>query len=414
MKIWIFNHYAVGPNSSGITRHFDLGRELVKLGHEVTIFASSFNHQKREEQQEYSAGQYFTERKYEGVDFVWIKTPAYSKNDFNRIKNMVTYTFKALKLGKRKNDSPDVVIGSLMHPLAAIVGYMVAKKHNSKFYFEERDLWPQSLIDLGKVSSKNPVVTILSRLELFLYQKADKIIVLFDKAPDYVVNRGVSRDKVIYLPNGADINRYDHASVLALPTEFEDTFKENEGKFKILYTGAHGLANHLEALLDIAKIIKDKKTDIQFIFVGDGPVKEKLIQQAAKEGIDNITFLPPVAKEYIPSILKRADAGIMALKDIEVYKWGISLNKMFDYMAAGIPIIMLSSLKDTSVSRENLGVVSNDKKELVENIIRLSENRSEAQKMGDRGAEFVRLNHSWKHLALKLDEEMREKSIAKD
>lgn len=408
MKIWIFNHYAVGPNSSGITRHFDLSKELVKLGHEVTIFASSFNHQKREEQQEYTHNQFFIEKTYDGVDFVWIKTPAYLKNDFNRVKNMISYSFKALKLGKHRGESPDVVIGSLMHPLAAIVGYLVAKKHKSKFYFEERDLWPQSLIDLGKVSSQNPVVTILSKLELFLYKKADKIIVLFDKAPEYVMNRGISRDKVIYLPNGADINRYDHESVEVLPAEFEEAFNENESRFKILYTGAHGLANHLEAILDIAKIIKHKKANIHFLFVGDGPVKEKLIQQAEQEGIDNITFLPPVPKEYIPSILKRADAGIMALKDIEVYKWGISLNKMFDYMAAGIPIIMLSSLKDTSVSRENLGVVSNDKHELVDHIIRLSENESEAKGMGDRGAEFVRMNHSWKQLALKLDEEMKE------
>jgi glycosyltransferase involved in cell wall biosynthesis len=406
VKIWIYNHYAVGPNSSGITRHFDLGKELVKLGHEVTIFAASFNHQKRVEEKQYSPGEQFKVESYEGVKFVWIKTPTYYKNDHKRVLNILTYSKKVNKIALSLAEKPDVVIGSLMHPLAALTAYYVAKRTKSLFYFEERDLWPQSLIDLGKVSPKNPLVKVLSKLELFLYRKADKILVLFDKAPQYVKSRGVSEDKVLYLPNGVDMNRYTE-NPEKIPQELQTSLsKITNNKFIVMYTGAHSLANNLDALLNIAKQVGSHTSEIQFVLIGDGPDKQKLVKRVKDENILNVHFMDAVQKELIPAILQYADAGIITMKNAEVYKWGISLNKMYDYMAAKLPIVMLSNLKDTIISKEDIGYVSEHENEIVSNIMSLYTNPEKKAQIGEKANLVVNQTHSWSYLANKLNKEL--------
>lgn len=400
MNIWIFNHYAVGPNSIGITRHYDLAKALVERGHNVTIFASSFNHQKRQEEQSYQSEKFIL-KEYGGVKFYWIKTPAYYKNDMKRIINMLVYTYRVNNLTKKVKEIPDIVIGSLMHPLAAILGYKVARKKGAKFYFEERDLWPQSLIDLGKVSPRNPIVKILSRLELFLYNKADKIVVLFDKAPKYVKQRGINSNKIIYLPNGVDIQRY--AETFELPTKYTETFEELKNKFIVMYTGAHSLANYLEAVIEIAEEVSKQNSHIHFVLVGDGPDKNSIIEKANASHLSNITFLPAIQKKYVPSILMHADMGIITMRNAGVYKWGISLNKMYDYMAASLPIVMLSNLEDSVVSKNKLGVVVNDLNSISRKIVELSENPVVLSEYSTNSIEYVHRNHDWDILAGKLE-----------
>ncbi|WP_101842479.1 glycosyltransferase family 4 protein [Halobacillus sp. Marseille-P3879] len=401
MNIWIFNHYGVGPNSSGITRHFDLAKELVSKGHNVTIFAASFNHQKREEQQKYDKGNEYVIYDYNGVKFYWIKTPKYYKNDYRRILNMLLYTYRTNKLVKKVEGTPDIIIGSLMHPLAAILGYKISKKLKTKFYFEERDLWPQSLIDLGKISSKSVIVKVLSKLELFLYKKADKIIVLFDKAPKYVKKRGIKSEKIIYLPNGVDFNLYKVEK--KLPDLYLNTLYKLKDKFLLVYTGAHGLANNLGSMLEIAEKVYDQDENIHFLLVGDGPEKDKIIRQADEKNLKNLTFLPSIQKDCIPSLLKYANAGIITMHNAEVYKWGISLNKMFDYMAACLPIVMLSNLQDTIISKQNLGIVSSNVDNIAERIVKLSNNKALLEKYSVNSFMYGKQNHSWEKLAEKLE-----------
>ena len=406
MNVWILNHYAVGPNSTGITRHFDLAKELVKLGHNVTIFAASFNHQKRIEEQTYAKTQYYNHKNYCDVNFYWIKTLPYKKNNIRRVLNMFSYTYKVNKLAKKIEQKPDIIIGSLMHPLAALLGYKLAKKMNAKFYFEERDLWPQSLIDLGKISRKNPLVTILSKIELFLYNKADKIIVLFDKAPEYVRGRGISSDKVVYLPNGVDLKRYNIENTT--PSRHFKLLSEikEKNKFLIIYTGAHSLANYLNEMLNIAKKIEENTNDIHFVLIGDGPEKQNLIKRVDEEGILNVNFLPAVQKEYIPSLLKCADAGIITMRDAAVYRWGVSLNKMYDYMAASLPIFMLANLQSSVIETENLGFITNGSNKLINGIIQTYKQPNKVEHYGTNALNYVENNHSWEVLAKQLSDVM--------
>ncbi len=401
MNVWIFNHYAIGPGASGGTRHYDLAKQLVKQGHQVTIFASSFNHQSRKEEHIFESKLSYKEEYFDDVKFVWIKTLKYYKNDLRRILNILGYTIKVYSKSLKKQENPDLIIGSLMHPFAAFAGYLVAKKKKCIFYFEERDLWPQTLIDLGKTSENNPLVWFLSKLELFLYKKAIRIIVLFDKAADYVKQKRVEPEKVLYLPNGIDLSRYEN-NKQSLPVEIDNTFRTLENKYIAVYTGSHGLANNLDALLDSAKLLVTKNGNIHFLFIGEGPEKERLIKRKIQEGLTNVTFLSSVEKELIPSILRKSNVGIVALKDAEVYKWGISLNKVYDYMGSAIPIVMLSNITGTLVEESGGGFNVKDHVEMAECIEKLCFNSKLNEECGKNSRLYVEKNHSWDRLALKL------------
>jgi glycosyltransferase involved in cell wall biosynthesis len=400
MNIWMFNHYAVAPGGHGGTRHYDLARELTKQGCEVKIFASSFPHQGSEDKMIPEADCKVKEVDYEGVRFIWLKTRAYFKNDWRRVFNILDYTVRAYRAALKQKDTPDVIIGSLMHPLAAWLGYVVAKKKKCLFYFEERDLWPQTLLDFGKVSRWNPVVTVLSALELFLYKKAKRIVLLFDKAADYVEQRGINREKVFYLPNGVDLSRFD-AHPQPLPEELERSLAELKGKFIAIYTGSHSISDHLDGLLDTAGMLQSQR-EICFLFVGDGLDKKRLVERAEKMGLDNVYFLPPIAKELIPSLLARGDIGLISLKNAEVYKWGLSFNKLYDYMAASLPTIFLTESTDLSIIRSGITMASPSPQTMAEDIRALYQNEQQRSLLGKRVRDYVEGHHSWKVMSRNL------------
>lgn len=404
MNIWIFNHYAIGPGSSGGTRHYDLAKELVEKGHHVTIFASSFNHQALKEEHIEGSKQIYIKKSYNGVDFIWIKTPPYQKNDKNRVFNMLSYSKKAYSVAKGITQNPDIVIGSLVHPLAAFIGYLVSRKKKATFYFEERDLWPQTLIDLGKISEKHPAIYGMAAIEKFLYRKSKRTIVLFDKAVDYVVGKGIKKEKVLYIPNGVDLNRM--TSSYHLPEELCNVINEHKNETIAVYTGTHGVANNLDAVLNAAKIVKERQGNVHFLLVGNGPEKPRLLKRKQEEGLHNVSFFDPIPKELIPSLLNQCDLGLLPLQDSPVFKWGISPNKLFDYMGSSLPVALLCNLEGTPIEKANGGFVIKDNfsSNLAEVVLNTSKER--LSKLGENARYYVEVEHSWKKLSRKLERVM--------
>jgi len=401
MNFWIFNHYAIPPNASGITRDYDLAKRLIEKGVKVTIFASSFDHRSRKERH-FSEGEkgYFKIEEIDGVRYVWIRTTPYHGNNLKRVMNILSYSIKGYFASKRLKENPDIVMGTIVHPLAAFLGYIVSKRKKATFYFEERDLWPETLIHLGKFNKKNPIVKVLYKLELFLYRKAKRIILLFDRAHLYVKSRGINVGKVLYIPNGVDLNRYNQKK--ALPLEIEEKLSRFKDKYVGVYAGAHGLANNLEVLLEVAKITKQKNKDIHFLFIGDGVEKQNLMKYAEKEQLDNVTFMDPVPKEYIPSILSRCQVGLISLLDAELYKWGTSLNKVYDYMAASLPVFIKCNTEETIVEKAKCGFKVKNVNEMVEKLLYAYEHQNELKMMGNNGRSYVEQYHSWDHLSQTL------------
>ena len=408
-NIWIFNHYAITPDLPGGTRHYDFGRELVKRGYNVTIFASSFHYSLLKETKNYNNQDYIIED-HDGIKFVWIKTFPYHRNDWRRVINMLSYSIRAYKVAQKIDiEKPDIIIGSSVHLFAVFIAYLLSKKYKTPFIMEVRDLWPQTLIDMG-VSKWHPFVILLGLLERFLYKRADKIIVLLPKANEYVEKLGISSEKIVWIPNGVNLERFNIDMIC-------NNQEKAKSDFIVTYTGAIGKANNLDIVINAAKILQKVYPNIKFLFVGDGPEKGNLIEILKKENLNNVEFKDPVPKNKIVEIFIKSDVLFFHLQDAPVFKYGISSNKLFDYLASGKPIIFSSNAVNNPVKEANAGVTvpPDNPYILADAIIRLYKMSPEKRrKMGMNGRKYVEKYHSIPVLVDRLETIFREYEKSKN
>ena len=400
-EIWMINHYAISPDLPGGTRHFDFACELVKKGYRVKIFACDVilgknkEHAKLEEKESYSV------ENINGVEFIWVRAATYERNNWRRAWNMLTFSYNCYKVGCKFKDKPEVIIGSSPHPFAAFAAVRLTRKLKTKFFLEVRDLWPQVIVDMGKLNQYHPITQAMRLLEKYLYRTADKIIVLAEGSKNYLIGkRGIKESKILYLPNGVHLNNFSYK-------EDRDALRKlyNFNKFTLIYTGAHGPANSLDTILRAADRLRENK-DIEIVLVGDGILKERLLKQAKEMRLDNVRFFDPVPKTEIPGILSAADAAIITLKKVKVFSYGVSPNKLFDYMAARKPVIcavegeMAEKVEDIGCG---ISIIPEDDKLMAEAIIRLTNlSAGRLKKMGDNGYEEIKKNYSREKLAQKL------------
>jgi len=391
MNIWIFNHHALTPDMSGGTRHYDFAKVLVQRGHTVTIVASSFHYSKYKEMKEYSNKEYLQEI-IDGVNFIWIKTPPYFGNGLARVKNMLSYTYKVLKIISKLNlKKPDIIIGSSVHLFAVYVAYKLSQKYHTPFIMEVRDIWPQTLIDMG-ISKWHPFIIVLGWLEKYLYNKADKIISNLPYAFDHI-GKFVSKDKFIWISNGVDLDNIIYLEKI-----------ETE-KFTISYTGAIGVANNLTLLVDVAEALKEKK-NIYFRIVGDGAEKLKLKELVKLKKLKNVSIEDSVAKNEVSNILQSSDILYFNLKDSPVFNFGISSNKLFDYMAAGRVVIFSTKAKNNPIKDADAGysIEPDTLKQLEQTIIDIySLQQIDRNKIGKQSRVYVEKNYSMRVLTNKLE-----------
>lgn len=406
-NIWILNHYAKTPDMPGGTRHYDFGKELAKRGYKVTIFASSFHHNQHKELKLTKNEKYKIEN-IDGINFVWIKTFSYRKNDWRRMINMISYMWRVYWLGKKitkidKNiGKPDIIIGSSVHLLAALAAYWLSKYYKAKFIMEVRDLWPQVLIDMRRFKENNPIIKILQILEKFLYKKAKKIIVLLPRAEEYITLLGIEKVKIRWIPNGVDISRFPEIH----------NKKGDDSIFKVIYFGAHGIANALEYILMAAKIIQNKNyKDIIFSLYGNGTEKKRLIEYKEKIGLKNLEFHSPIPKSEVYKVISNADVLLCTYKYHDTLRYGTSLNKLYDCMALAKPIIYTSKEKNNIVNISKCGItIPFENAQAMANAILTLYQKSSAERkeMGKRGREYVEKYHSIPVLVDKLEKVFQE------
>lgn len=397
VNILMINHYAIPPVEAGGTRHYSLAKELITRGHQVKIVAANFSHQTKTNVVNTETKRIF-EQRYDEVPFIFVNVPEYKGNSPARLRNMLSF-FRQLLYSQYfiSIDPPDVVIGSSPHPLAAWAAQRLATRWKVPFIFEVRDLWPQSLIDLGRISAQHPAVRLMARLEKCLYNRADKIVTLLPGAYEYIKSVGIDPGKVVWVPNGIDFSLYNK--------DFPQV--ENE-MFTVMYAGTHGLANGLETIIDCSEILnKDYGDKIVFRLVGDGPQKEYLQSMAAEKKLCNIRFEDPVPKQQIPAVLSQADAFIMLLRNSPVFRWGISPNKLYDYLCSCRPAIFGVNAFNNPVEEAGAGITvpPENPDELARAVIKLSRMSDEERKqMGLNGRKYVEENHDFRNLGNRLEE----------
>lgn len=396
MNIWIINHYAVPPDYPGGTRHYYFAKQLIQQGHEVTIIAANYNHfshqwmtpaLKKQSQKQI----------HDGIPFIFISTPAYHGNTTARFWNMLVFSWRLLnKKYLSRHKAPDIIIGSSPHLFSAFSAALLARSLKKPFILEIRDLWPESLIELGRLSSKHPLIKLMKTIERYLYRHADHIISLLPGAIDYLKLCGVNEKKILWLPNAIDTDMVSNVPIYS-----------PEEKFTVMYAGAHGLANDLETILKAAKLLQMKELNhnIRICLVGEGPDKARLKQIAQHENLTIVEFIDAVPKNQIYAILNTADAYLMLLKKSPVFRWGISPNKLFDYLIMARPIIFGVETTYNPVETCQSGITMktgchHSLAEAIEKLYRMPANERAA--MGARGKAYVLKYHHIQYLADKL------------
>jgi len=398
-NVWILNHYALEPGGAGGTRHYNLSKHLAQYGWKATVIAASV--ELNTGRQRLSSDELTRLDYYNGIPFLWIRTPQYYGNGGGRMLNMLAYTFRVLLPACTKElNLPDVVIGSSVHPFAAFAGRLLAWRHRVPFIFEVRDLWPQTLIDLERIKKRSLLAFVLRGLELWLYKQAARIVVLLPRAVDYIVPLGIAPEKVVWIPNGVDFSSFP---------AYELVKKNLDDPFVLMYFGAHGQANFLENIIQAMAIVENDRPDIpvELRLIGDGPLKEELIALVDNLGLQRIFFYPPVPKDTIPKLAAEADAFIFNLLDAPVFRYGISSNKLYDFMAGARPIIFCSDAINNPVQEASAGITvpPGEPHKLALAILELiGSSYEELKKMGENGRHYVEEQHDFDVLANNLSD----------
>lgn len=339
-NIWIINHYALTPSQGGLSRHFFFAKELTARGYNVRIFTSSAIHNTDINMIGEEEKVTFKDVDFDGVHYTYIKCGSYKGNGLGRIKNMLGFSFSIRKIWKAyKHEAPDVIYTSTPDLLTPWRAVPFAKKHKLPCVVEVRDLWPMSIVEYGNISEKNPVIVALYMLEKHIYKKADALVFTMPGGGDYIKDKGwekkVSLEKVFNINNGIDVEAQERQ---AKENAFSDPDLDDDS-FKVIYCGSIRPANNVKLIVDAAKVVEDKHSDIKFLIYGGGTYAEALKNEVKEKGISNIVFKGYVDKKYIPYIVSKASLNVLTYKNAKTWKYGGSQNKVFDYMNAGKPIL---------------------------------------------------------------------------
>lgn len=395
MQVWIINQFAGNRESGWGERHFFLAKELLKKQCDVLIISSASNHLFHNTIQ---SNRHFTDETYEGVRFCWVKVPRYNPQSVLRFWSMGIFALKLFFFPIRRYRIPTWIIVSSM-PMFPVIPclFWKWKLKCRKFAFEVRDLWPLTPIYLGNISTYNPMVLLMKLIEKIAYRKSDLILSLLPRAHEYINLISESPRKFMYLPNGfsEEVNTDE-----MLPFDLSAVIPEK--KFIVGYVGTLGLANAMTYVIQAAKLIKDE-TDICFIILGDGYLKDDLICEA--HGLDNVKFLPKIKKGMVARVVACFDVCILSWHKSPLYQYGISPNKLFDYMYASKPIILAGDIPDNPVESAKCGIcVEPENPEAIKQAILkfFSMDKAERDRYGKNGRNFLSLFHSYPILAEKL------------
>ena len=335
MNIWLINHYAVPPKYYPLARQTFFAKHLMAKGHQVTIFAASTVH--NSDKNLITDSSLYREETVDGVHYVYVKCIDYNNNGLKRIYNMCEFAQKLPRVCKHFA-RPDAIVATSMPPMSCAAGIRLARKYGCRGVAEIADLWPESIVAYDIAGPNNPAVIVLRWLEKWIYKNADAVVFTMENAYQYIEEqrweKQIPKDKVFYVNNGVDLPTFEKNRDTY---QIEDDDLKIADTFKVVYTGSIRKVNNLGLLLDAAKLITNDK--IRFLVWGDGDELPLLRQRLTDEHIDNVVFKGRVEKKYVPYIVSCADLNIAHNTPSPLFKYGISFNKMYDYLAAGKPIL---------------------------------------------------------------------------
>jgi glycosyltransferase involved in cell wall biosynthesis len=397
MNILLINHYAGSVRHGMEYRPYYLAREWVRLGHRVTIVASSESHVRT--LAPVLDGARERAETIDGIDYLWLATPPYRGNGLARVRNMAAFV---LRLRQRASElaarlEPDVVIASSTYPLDIWPAHRIARLAGARLLFEVHDLWPLSPMELGGYSRWHPFIMLLQAAENFACRRADAVVSILPRVREHLEAHGMAPSKLHLVPNGVDPAEWEGAAP-DLPPALDAALGKlrREGKFVVGYAGTHGISNALETLVEAAARLRGQP--VAFVLVGAGPDKAALVGQAGRLGLDNVHFFEPVPKAQVPALLARFDLAYIGWRRQPLYRFGISPNKLIDYMMAARPILHAVEAGNDPVAEAGCGltVAPEDPTAVADGVLRLLALSAEGRHaLGQRGRRFAIDNHTY-------------------
>ena len=353
------------------TRLHELAVGLLQRGFCVTVLTAMPNYPLGRVYQGYQG--WLKVEDFDGVKIIRTAIyPAQSIAMLHRLLSYLSFVLSSLFVGWWKVDRADFLLTESPPLFLGLSGFFLSYLKKARWIFNVSDLWPESVAELGVISYQSPTYKVGSLLEEFLYKKAWMVSCQSRTILENIHAR-FPDIKVYHFPNGVNTELFQPV--------LSDVI---HNRFRIIYAGLHGLAQGLEQILLAAHELRSTK-EIEFIFVGDGPDKKRLVGRAQDLSLDHIRFEMPLEKKKIPILLNDADVIIVPLK---LQLTGAVPSKLYEAMAIGKPVILIAGSEAAKIVREaDCGIVvePDDIAGLVNAIIYLKNNSSERKRLGENG-----------------------------
>jgi len=384
---YIHQHFCTPQGSAG-TRSYEMSQCLLRAGHRVSMICGVNDATAHVLGR--SGGVH--EREIDGIHVYVIDEPYSNKMGFwRRIMAFGNFARKAARIVSRLD--ADLVLATSTPLTVGVPGMKGARRLGVPFVFEVRDLWPEGPIAVGAL--RNPLlIWYAQRLEQRLYHAADHLIALAPGIREGILRRGVPSEKITLVPNGADLDLFTPRD-----EPLDDPRFGSASDFKLVFTGAHGLINGLDAVLDAAaELLRRGEGGIRFVFIGDGNQKQRLMERSRAEETERmISWLPFMPKQELARVLPRMNTGLMILQNLQMVQYATSPNKFFDYLSSGLPVInnYPGWLADM-IQEHRCGIVvpPDDPQAFADAVVWLRDHRAEARELGRRGRRLAEARFS--------------------
>lgn len=398
MNILYFHQHFSTPKGSAGIRSYAMAQSLIKNGHKVTMVCGSFNNGQTGLTNSFKKG--MRRGKVDSIDIIEFELPYSNNLSFSqRIATFLNFAIKSIKVALKEDY--DIVFATTTPLTASIPGIAAKWLRRKPFVFEVRDLWPELPKAMGVIT--NPVILcLMSVLEWISYHSADRLIGLSPGITEGIAKRGVKKQKIATIPNGCDLDIFSNQTEGWRPEGVSKT------DIMAIFTGTHGLANGLDAVVDAAaELQKRNRQDIKLVLVGNGMKKDSLMKRAKELELSNLIFHDPVNKAKLAGLMSEADVGLQILADIPAFYYGTSPNKFFDYIAAGLPVLnnypgWLAEL----IKSENAGftIAPNSPKHFADALESAAANRAKLKEMGENAKALAMREFDRSKLAQKFND----------
>ena len=397
--IWIINQYSSTPETGVGGRHYYFAKSLAQLGYEVYLVGAAFTHLLREPP--VLENNFKVEPIADNFNFVWVKMPTYAEaHSKKRIANWFSFAWKITKL-KNILPKPDVILYSS----PSLVGYLGAEKLardlSVPLAFEVRDIWPLTLCELGGYSENHPFIRLLQWIEDRAYKNSDFVLSNLKNSYEHMQSRGMKPEKFAWVPNGFLKEEVESAQ----PLEQSTLNQIPKDKFIVGYAGTLGIANALDSFIRAANELKGY-SEIAFVLVGNGKLKQRLQQQVNELGLTNVYFVDAIPKRQVQSLLKVFNVCYIGLTKDPLFRFGVSPNKLFDYLYAGKPILYaIDSGRYTPVtdSQSGIQIEPENVEHIVDGVLKLyNMSPEERAVMGQNGHQEAVQSYEYGSLTKKL------------